>query len=668
MEELCTSRMVSWLQQKGNLHSIYKKLLSSIEAISIEFCGMEVMEWDVEVGEILLNDPDLVAARVLQRLWSMMPSFDDVKSSEAPERDPPWQGSRLWFRLANVPLPAISADQLPNEGIGVHQERELVYVYGVAHATFMRRFRCQSCGLVQDFYHEQKPTLSTCCDIGPFDEEVAAAIHVPYQEVLLGSVPNIHDRTISNRGHVSVSLRDDLAGRVQVGHALAIIGHAFRAVSSGYLSIYLPTDGHLFCQTIIEANNIIIPFNLRYLRVCGVNNFVTKLPWISEDGSISLDEMCDSLFGRKGNPYIGLCPQHLTVSLLLSLVSSGSFSSHDANADGSGYALFQEKYDRKHVHVLVTSASPCSGLLGSLQAAALYAERSVCHPQKGKTLIASLGQCDTATASRKLFAGNLPLSHGGVCLIDLSKNMLVKEDMKSLSDAMDKRSVVPRQSPEFVVPCASTIWAFHASHSSKDNGLANSECGNGFKSQSLTHQLLSKFDIIIPLRTHISPDTEDIRIAEIIMDLNRNSTRNELFNELQEYLCNASSIGKVIISKGADDMLRSYYLLLRKDKRVDPDDVSLLTLESLVRVACACSRLCWRNEALQVPDATLAIFLFEVTHLAKYGCSTLQELTERIVKELFLGQSKLQGPLDECLHDFHRDILQYLHSPLAIEE
>ncbi|CAI7735323.1 unnamed protein product [Closterium sp. NIES-53] len=93
--------------------------------------------------------------------------------------------------------------------------------------------------------------------------------------------------------------------------------------------------------------------------------------------------------------------------------------------------------------------------------------------------------------------------------------------------------------------------------------------------------------------------------------------------------------------------------------KVDQDvgDVSLLTLESLIRVAIACAKLCMRQSVVKNPDVQVAILLSEHTFMAKHGFPLVPSLASKLRHQ----------PLDVVLEAFQSD-LEHVMAHMDTEE
>ncbi|CAI6005128.1 unnamed protein product [Closterium sp. NIES-65] len=118
--------------------------------------------------------------------------------------------------------------------------------------------------------------------------------------------------------------------------------------------------------------------------------------------------------------------------------------------------------------------------------------------------------------------------------------------------------------------------------------------------------------------------------------------------EMQKHVEAASRVAvSPCFSEEACSVLHAYYLVIRQAK-VDQDvgDVSLLTLESLIRVAISCAKLCMRQSVVKNPDVLVAILLSEHTFMAKHGFPLVPSLASKLRHQ----------PLDVVLEAFQSDL------------
>ncbi|CAI5510241.1 unnamed protein product [Closterium sp. Naga37s-1] len=119
-------------------------------------------------------------------------------------------------------------------------------------------------------------------------------------------------------------------------------------------------------------------------------------------------------------------------------------------------------------------------------------------------------------------------------------------------------------------------------------------------------------------------------------------------DEMQQHVEAASRVAvSPSFSEEACSALHAYYLVIRRAKMdQDVGDVTLLTLESLIRVAIACAKLCMRQSVVKYPDLLVAILLSEHTFMAQHGFPLVPSLASKLRHQ----------PLDVVLEAFQSDL------------
>ncbi|XP_024532116.1 uncharacterized protein LOC9640296 [Selaginella moellendorffii] len=610
-------RALLWLLRDGSLGDAIAKVKKGDDCIVVPIDASEALNWDLELGMAILIQPQQLSIALLERLKELR-----GVDSDREERDFKLSGSRLWIRVSSAPVQVSPMERLRSKDCSMDDNGKLVHVFGVAYAvhTVGKISFSAGCASVHDDYHKLKEEihLPRCCFAGFYEDE-SAAIYIRHQEVLLGPSPSLSTGNVINQPLARIHLFDDLTQRIDVGDTASVLGHVY---TTSFLPTSLPKSSNLFGEIQIEANNILtlVPRDLS--------------PWSEKESTASLELLTEQFYGDQECGYLRFSTKYQRVAVILSLVST----------------LQETKSNRKRIHLLFTAMSSLSTITALLKAAAASSTRSVYHSGDKKQLLATVGR---SADHGSLHAGSLALSSGGVCIVDVCKDFLTKEALKLLCDAMDKEVLTMKNCPELVVPCTSTVWGVHATwNPRRERGV--------FKqgSKELLHrQLLNKFDIVVPLFEEQSLGEDSIR--KFILDFSEGAA---IRGSARHRIRLSSSIESVTMTDEAQQLISGYYLLLRRAS--ESDEVSLATLESLMKTASACARLCLRNQALEVPDATLAIFLCEKTQQAKYESSPLEHLTKR-----FTALNAMEGKsLDAFLEDFHADLKHFIHCQPRLEE
>ncbi|EFJ35690.1 hypothetical protein SELMODRAFT_405260 [Selaginella moellendorffii] len=583
-------RALLWLLRDGSLGDAIAKVKKGDDCIVVPIDASEALNWDLELGMAILNQPQQLSISLLERLKELR-----GVDSDREERDFKLSGSRLWIRVSSAPVQVSPMERLRSKDCSMDDNGNLVHVFGVAYAVHTVGAALPSTMIITS---SRKKSIS--------------------HEVLLGPSPSLSTGNVINQPLARIHLFDDLTQRIDVGDTVSVLGHVY---TTSFLPTSLPKSSNLFGEIQIEANNILtlVPRDLS--------------PWSEKESTASLELLTEQFYGDQECGYLRFSTKYQRVAVILSLVST----------------LQETKSNRKRIHLLFTAMSSLSTITALLKAAAACSTRSVYHSGDKKQLLATVGR---SADHGSLHAGSLALSSGGVCIVDVCKDFLTKEALKLLCDAMDKEVLTMKNCPELVVPCTSTVWGVHATwNPRRERGV--------FKqgSKELLHrQLLNKFDIVVPLFEEQSLGEDSIR--KFILDFSEGAA---IRGSARHRIRLSSSIESVTMADEAQQLISGYYLLLRRAS--ESDEVSLATLESLMKTASACARLCLRNQAL-VPDATLAIFLCEKTQQAKYESSPLEHLTKR-----FTALNAMEGKsLDAFLEDFHADLKHFIHCQPRLEE
>ncbi|EFJ27519.1 hypothetical protein SELMODRAFT_412356 [Selaginella moellendorffii] len=595
-------RALLWLLRDGSLGDAIAKVKKGDDCIVVPIDASEALNWDLELGMAILIQPQQLSIALLERLKELR-----GVDSDREERDFKLSGSRLWIRVSSAPVQVSPMERLRSKDCSMDDNGKLVHVFGVAYAVHTVGAALPSTMIITS---SRKKSIS---------HVVVLPDSMRMSRLLYTFVTSLSTGNVINQPLARIHLFDDLTQRIDVGDTASVLGHVY---TTSFLPTSLPKSSNLFGEIQIEANNILtlVPRDLS--------------PWSEKESTASLELLTEQFYGDQECGYLRFSTKYQRVAVILSLVST----------------LQETKSNRKRIHLLFTAMSSLSTITALLKAAAASSTRSVYHSGDKKQLLATVGR---SADHGSLHAGSLALSSGGVCIVDVCKDFLTKEALKLLCDAMDKEVLTMKNCPELVVPCTSTVWGVHATwNPRRERGV--------FKqgSKELLHrQLLNKFDIVVPLFEEQSLGEDSIR--KFILDFSEGAA---IRGSARHRIRLSSSIESVTMTDEAQQLISGYYLLLRRAS--ESDEVSLATLESLMKTASACARLCLRNQALEVPDATLAIFLCEKTQQAKYESSPLEHLTKR-----FTALNAMEGKsLDAFLEDFHADLKHFIHCQPRLEE
>ncbi|KAH9318101.1 hypothetical protein KI387_019870, partial [Taxus chinensis] len=516
---------------------------------------------------------------------------------------------------------------------------------------YMRRVQCKGCGFVKDIWlSERLPLGRICCSNGEFEEDKSASIYVSSQEVLLGPVPTVSNEALSFPQLILIVLQDDLAGQVQIGDSIAVIGHAFAEIKESQ-----PCQGKCLSRLKVTANNITNPFNFKSLTLA--NQTVDLWPdptFLDDAGGVSLNALCKFLSANGAQTSLNV---YSCVALLISLVASENAVTFHNNND-----------QRKQIHIMLTSRGPCETLFRQLQGvAALYGGRSVLHSPSNKNLAAKLTNSG-AGGTQILQSGSLSRSNDGIFLVDFFSCSISRSEVRDFREAMEKPSINVKDSQELCIPCRSTVWGTYALFINGESALLPLDFPKiARRGPPVDPELINRFEIILN-----AEEEDDFPLKDnMIVQSGSGSSQSK---ELQKHLHSASNIKSVKISRGAHDLIRSYYLAFRKAKSfimIQSDDV--FSLQSLLRIASACARLCLRDEILESLLNPTPALMHRLTHISDSRCnsgdpSVREDSCSQVMEHSSSGQSfGLSGGseyaeknLDKEIKDFHHYLMQNL--------
>lgn len=204
-----------------------------------------------------------------------------------------------------------------------------------------------------------------------------------------------------------------------------------------------------------------------------------------------------------------------------------------------------------------------------------------------------------------LQAGVLVLCDTGICCID-EWNLLKTNDQNSCHEAMEQQTVSIAKAG--IATRMSTRCSIVAATNPKKHPGANEITTQVI---GISTSLISRFDLIIELRDE-KDDEWDLELIDFLLDLRPNdSPDKDLFTELdiKAHLMVARGL-QPEIDQATYHVITAYYSFCRADEYRDYSRTTVRLQESLLRLACAHARLCFR-EKVTVVDAVTAIVLLE---------------------------------------------------------